>query len=142
MYNPLLKTLKENDIVLIEIRQPNPVRPPSIQIARINNLKFIPKDESCSFDWLDFDGEILYTNARLHKSILKKPIGNCYAIKEKLPNNEKFLENYANINGLWKAELYMYSDEEVEHIKEEFAISPLESYSDAVDKARNAIYGK
>ena len=39
-------------------------------------------------------------------------MGNCLAIREIIP--KEFVEQYARINDLWKAEQYMMSDAELE----------------------------
>jgi hypothetical protein len=54
------------------------------EICRIYNLKFKKADEKSNLDWLDFDGEIIYTNIKLHKSMLNNPSGNCMAITQKI----------------------------------------------------------
>jgi len=114
MVKNFLKELKENDIVMMEI--PSMVRTTLKQICRIYNLKFIPVvDESLkkyADGWLYFDGEVLYTNFKLHKS-MAKPMGNCMSITEKI--TPKHLEQLSRVNDMWKADLYLLSDAEMEH---------------------------
>ena len=110
MNNPILKYIKNNDIVLFEL--PSTERTNIKEIVRIYNLNFIPADDGFKFDWLEFEGEILYTNIRLHHSMINKPIGNCLAITEIIPND--FVEQYARANDLWKATDFLLSDNELE----------------------------
>ena len=109
--NPILKTLNENDIVMIEV--PSTERSDLKQICRIYNLKFEDKDDEYNFSWLKFDGEVLYTNTKLHKSMLNNPIGNCTAITEKI--DLEHLEQIARINDMWKSDMYLLSDKELEY---------------------------
>lgn len=115
--NNILKSLKENDIVMIEI--PSSERNDVKEICRIYNLKFIPADSKYNFDWLDFDSEILYTNMKLHKSMLNQSMGNCMAITEKIDLEQ--VEQIARVNDMWKADKYLLSDAEFEH-KQRFTI--------------------
>lgn len=116
--NPILKTLKEGDIVLIEIG--SQIRLPIKQICKIYNLNFQPADEKFSFDWLEFDGDILYTNYKLHPSMLKKPAGNCMAIIEVIPR--RLLPQYTKVNMMWKPEDYPMSNEELEYMEQKMEI--------------------
>ena len=110
MKNNLLETLKENDIVMIEI--PSTERSHVKEICRIYNLKFTKADEKSNFDWLDFDGEILYTNIKLHKSMMNEPIGNCMSITHKIDKDH--VEQMARVNDMWKSDMYLLSDAELE----------------------------
>ena len=107
--NPIIKTLKEGDIVLVEV--PSAERAAFKQICKLHNLKYYPADEQFDFDWLDFDAEILYTNYRMHKSMIKC-IGNCLAIEEIL--DPSYVEIYVRQNDMWKPEMYQLSDVELE----------------------------
>lgn len=103
--NPIIKELKENDLVLLEI--PSSERPTLKQICRIYNFRFLEGQV-----WLYFDGTVLYTNFKLHRSMLKRVMGNCMSITEKI--DPEHLEQYSRVNDLWKADLYLLSDAEVE----------------------------
>lgn len=107
----ILKTLKENDVVMIELHSTE--RANVKEICRIFNLKLIPADEKHSSDWLDFDAEVLYTNIKLHKSMLNESLGNCQAITEKIEISQ--IEQVARVNDMWKADMYLMTDAELEH---------------------------
>ena len=107
----ILKTLKENDVVMIELHSSE--RANVKEICRIFNLKFRPSDEEHPLDWLDFDAEILYTNLKLHKSMLNESLGNCQAITEKIELSQ--IEQVVRVNDMWKADMYLMSDAELEH---------------------------
>lgn len=117
--NPILKLLKEGDIVFMEV--------PSFlftvkQIIKLKNLKYEPVDDQFKFDWLNFDPEVLYTNMRWHPSLLGRCAGNCLAIKEIVPT--AILEMFAANHNMWKATDNMLSDEELaaeqERLKNQF----------------------
>lgn len=118
--NPILKTLKENDIVMIEI--PSMERADIKEICRIFNLKYLPPNEKYNFDWLHFEVEILYTNMKLHKSMLTESVGNCMAITEVIA--EEQVQQIARINDMWKATDYLMSDAELEY-KRSMALSKI-----------------
>jgi len=101
--NLIVKSLQENDIVMLEI--PSMERNTLKQICRIYNLRFISDQ-----DWLYFDGAVLYTNWKLHKSMLNDPMGNCMSITEKI--DPKQLEQISRVNDMWKSDLYLLSDDE------------------------------
>ena len=109
--NPILETFKENDIVMIEV--PSMERSNVKEICRIYNLKFKKAEGESKLDWLEFDGEILYTNIKLHKSMLNEPTGNCMAITQKIDIEQT--EQIARLNDMWKADKYLLSDAELEH---------------------------
>lgn len=111
--NPILKTLVDGDVVMMEV--PSSLRNSLKQICRITNLKFTEAENDRKFDWLEFDGEVLYTNTRLHKSHLNDPIGNCLAITEKLTNSD--IAKIAKINNLWAFSDDLMSDAELEYAK-------------------------
>lgn len=111
--NPILESLQENDIVMIEL--PSTERSDVKQICRIFNLNFTKSDNEKDIDWLDFDGEILYTNIKLHKTMLDYPLGNCMAITEHI--NADQLEQIARVNDMWKTDMYLMSDAEFEYKK-------------------------
>lgn len=83
--NPLLKTLKNGDVVLFEI--PYASDKPDYIIAEISNLKFYPSDEEYDYDWLDFDSKALYSTYRMHLEHLKVPV-NCMCITEVFPKDK------------------------------------------------------
>jgi len=105
MNNPILKTLKENDLVLIEV--------PSIESY---NLKEIVKISNLKLDddngWLDFDAEVLYTNTKMHKSMLNEAHGNCMAISETV--DPLHLIQFARLHDMWKPDKFLMSDAELE----------------------------
>ena len=107
--NPLLKLIKEGDLVLMEISGFTSV---AKQICRLKNIKFQPANEEYNFDWLDFEVDVLYTSIRMHPTLLNQCIGNCQAIKEIIP--EGILEIVAKNYNVWKADEYMLSDAELE----------------------------
>ena len=108
--NPILKFLKPGDIVLIEV--PSLERASYKQIIKITEYKFLLKDAQYNFDWADFGGTVLYTNFKMHKDMLERPIGNCMAITEKIPND--LLETIARTYDMWKADQYLMTDLELE----------------------------
>ena len=107
--NPILKTLKENDGVMVELQSTE--RAAFKQICRLSNLKYSPADETCDFDWLDFDAEVLYVNYRLHKTMISC-IGNCLAITEIIPL--PLVKTYVRQNDMWKPTMYPLSDAELQ----------------------------
>lgn len=111
--NPLTKIVKEGDIVLFQIDGwVDSIK----QICRLKNVKYFPPDEQYSTDWIDFDVDVLYTSMRMHPSMLNDCIGNCFAMKEIVP--EEIVEMVAKNNNLWKANQYMMSDEELAAARE------------------------
>jgi len=109
--NPILKTLKENDIVLISVPSWN--RTDLKQIVKLNQIEFQPSTEEFNFDWIDFDGEVLYTNVRMNLENQNFIFGNCLAICEKV--NPDFMEQTAKIHDLWKAGENVMSEEEYQY---------------------------
>ena len=107
--NPLLKILKENDVVMVELCSTE--RANFKQICRLHNLKYTPTDGEFDFDWLNFDAEILYVNFRIHPTMIHC-IGNCLAITEIVPID--LIETYARQNEMWNPEKYQLSDAELE----------------------------
>lgn len=118
MNNPLLKNIKEGDIVLMEIQSSE--RNSFKEICKLSNLNFQPADKEFNFDWLEFEGEILYTNFRLHKSMLDKPMGNCLSITEIIPID--LVETYVRINDMWRANNFLMSDQELEYKQSKITI--------------------
>lgn len=114
MNNPILKTLSDGDIVVLEC--PNVNGTQSIQICRITNVKFTPADERCGLDWLDFKRDILYTNVHLHKVDIANGIGTggCMSITKKLGSDTE-MELFAKANGLWSSSQYLLTDEELKY---------------------------
>lgn len=106
--NPLIKILKDGDVVLMEIPS---ISRTLMQIVRLKNLKYQPANEEFDFDWLEFEGDVLYVNARHHQSMLS-PIGNCLSITEIIPT--ELIENYAKKYDMWRSDLHLLSDAEFE----------------------------
>lgn len=110
--NPILKTLKEGDIVMVELVSKN--GKPFKQICQLSNLKYFPADETYDSDWLEFKTEVLYTNFRMSPNAIYC-IGNCLAITEVIP--KELVQIYVTREGMWNPEQYPLSDEEVEYHK-------------------------
>lgn len=104
--NPILKTLKENDIVFMQVGT-------ILQICRIYDLEYDPKESKHIKDWLEFKGEVLYTNHKLHESMLHTPSGNCMSIIEVI--SPSHLQQYARSKDLWLAKEYLMSDDELQY---------------------------
>lgn len=109
--NPILKQLKEGDIVLTE--NPSHDLATCKQMIKLRNIKYHPIDDKHMFDWLDFEGDILYTNIKLHKSLLNQPIGNCMSITEIICDEQ--IEQLARLYDMWKADEYMLTDSEFKY---------------------------
>jgi hypothetical protein len=107
--NPLLKTLKDGDVVMVEIPSSGATFK---EIVKLKNLKYQPADEKFDFDWLDFDCDILYVNQRVHKDMLQSSLGNCLAITEIIPTD--LIEHTARQNDMWRSDLHLMSDAELE----------------------------
>lgn len=108
--NPLLKIINNGDVVMIE--NIGLTGPTVMEICRLKNTVFTGADTKCSIDWLEFDAEILYTNLRLHPSMLNDSMGNCRAIIEIIP--EELIDRIARANDMWPATDHMLSDVELE----------------------------
>ena len=108
--NPILKTLKDGDIVMIEVSDYK-------QIVKLKNIQYKPLNKKFDSDWLEFDSEVLFTNTRMHKNNMTA-LGNCLAITQIIPN--EIVENIASQNKMWKADMYLLSDEEVELMTRRF----------------------
>jgi len=114
--NPILKTLKENDIVLFHIPSNTFTRSAPIrQIIKLKNLKFQPSDDKYHFDWLNFEGEVLYTTERVHSENPNLIFGNCLSIIEKL--NSFLVEKYVKDFMMFPPSENQLSDEELEFLK-------------------------
>jgi len=112
--NPLLKTLKDGDVVMVEV----PSSGASFkQIVKLKNLKYQSADNEFDFDWLHFDSDVLYVNQRTHKDIMQC-MGNCLAITEIIPT--ELIEHTARQNDMWRSDLHLMSDAELEQ-KRNFA---------------------
>jgi hypothetical protein len=108
--NPLLKDLKLNDMVLIEVPMGN--QPPAKQIVKLTKVDFKPSNDEHDLDWLDFDCEVIYTNQKTHPSNLTLSYGNCYTITQLV--DEKHLKLLAKAQGLWKPLDFPMTDAELE----------------------------
>ena len=106
--NPLLKILKAEDVVMVEIPSSGATFK---QIVKLKNLKYQPADNEFDFDWLDFDSDVLYVNQRTHKDILQC-LGNCLSITEIIPT--ELIEHIARQNDMWRSDLHLMSDAELE----------------------------
>lgn len=82
--NYLLRKIKENDIVLMEIPYLKPKRS-LVQLCRLFNIQFKRQSAGNHLDWLEFEAEILYSSS---PAFINEVIGNCYAIKRIV--NKKF----------------------------------------------------
>ena len=117
MNNPLLKVLKENDIVLFAPTSMHPLQalPNVIVISRISNLKFSPADNRRKIDWLECKQEVLYCNYRLRPSQLIGIYNMTGATEVILP---ELLEHTAKIYNLLDTKKYILTEEECK-IREE-----------------------
>ena len=106
--NPLLKSLKDGDVVMVEIPSSGATFK---QIVKIKNVKYQSADDEFDFDWLDFESDVLYVNRRTHKDILQC-MGNCLAITEIIP--PELIEHTARQNDMWRSDLHLMSDAELE----------------------------
>ncbi len=118
--NPLLKEIKDNDIVLFRY----PFTQGEVRImVRLYDVEYQPANEKYDFDWLESKGEPLYTNQRLSpESItawkegkMTNPICAAEIIKP------DFVEQYSVALNMWKADENMLTEAEVEHIKLKFS---------------------
>lgn len=107
--NPIINDVKVGDLILIEIQSSE--RSAFKQIIKITECNLLPADEKYSFAWLDFKATIEYTNYRLHQTMLDKPSGNCLSFTEIIPL--ELLETLVRNEGMWKASLYLMSDNEL-----------------------------
>jgi len=107
--NPILKEIKNGDIVMVEM--PSKLRAAYKQICKLTDIKYEPADKETPFDWLNFKSEILYTNYRLHPTMMHC-IGNCLAISEIIP--AELIDTYVRQNEMWRPEQYPLSDAEFE----------------------------
>lgn len=112
-HNPILKTLKEGDVVLLALDSMSPGQPTHRQIVRLKNLEYQPKDNEFDFDWLTFEGEVLYTSIRVHPSNRNFILTNCLGIVEKL--NDFLVEKYQKDYNLFRPDEHQLSDEELEY---------------------------
>jgi hypothetical protein len=110
--NPILKKLKEGDVVLM--RLPSGVHniPDIHQIVKLKNLVYESEDEEYYFNWLNFEGDVLYTTHRVHISQINFIFTNCMGISEIL--NEFLIQKYIRDFYMFKPSENMLSDEEDE----------------------------
>lgn len=95
-----------------------PLKNSYYQIVKLKNLNYQPPDENYNFEWLEFEGDVLYTNSRTHSSTQNLILGNCKAIEEKL--NDFLIEHYVKMYNLWKPTENQMSDLEFEHNKKKY----------------------
>lgn len=113
MINPILKVLKEGDVVLVEIPDSSITGTGGIrQIIRLKELEYEPEDsEYPNQNWLDFKGDVIYTTVRVEKESENFIFSNCMGIKEIL--NPFLIEKY-------KIDYRMFSPKENQLTKEEY----------------------
>lgn len=106
MINPVLKILKEGDVVLMKVES-------SAQIVKLTSTKYHPEDEEYpNRNWLDFEGDVLYTTERVHKEDENFIMFNCMAISEIL--NDFLIEKYVKDFNMFSPKEHQLSDEELE----------------------------
>lgn len=120
MINPILKILKENDVVLLEIPASMRFNQPAIrQIVKIKNLKYEPEDEEHpNTNWLHFDGEVLQTTTRVPKGGENVLFANCLGIKEIL--NDFLVEKYKKDFMMFPPSENQYTEEEYEYLERQW----------------------
>ena len=84
------------------------------QIVKLKNLKYEPADDEYDFDWLEFEGDVMYVNMRTHPKNMT-PMGNCLSITEIIP--AELVEITARQNDMWRSDMYLMSDAEFESKK-------------------------
>ena len=109
--NPVLPLIREDHYVFMEMfgrYGEVPIR----QIVRVYDLKYEPEDNQYDFNWLNFKGEVIYTNFRMHPEMINSPAGNCLSITEIIPI--ALLERFAANHNMWLATEFPLSDEELQ----------------------------
>jgi hypothetical protein len=118
--NPVLKTIKDGDLVLFHspaVVSMAGLSPEVYQIARLTNVKYLPPDQRYSFDWLDYDAELLYSTIQLPEDNMKTSL-NCLAISQVIPND--LLENTVHSFRLFDPRKYPLSKAEQERILQKY----------------------
>jgi hypothetical protein len=112
--NPILKTLKVGDVVLLSMPGNHfSMNPPIRQIIKLTKAEYEKPNEN-GLDWLNFDGEVLYTTQRVHPSEPNLIFGNCLAISEKL--NDFLVQKYKIDYMMFAPNENVLSDEELEYL--------------------------
>ena len=114
--NPILKTLSVGDIVLVHI--PTDVWSRTAPIRQIVKLTKADYEPGADFDWMNFEGEVIFTSERVHASEPNLIFGNCLAISEKL--NPFLIEKYKKDFMLFPPTENQLSDEELEYLQKRF----------------------
>lgn len=114
--NPVLKTVKEGDLVLFH--SPGMVSmhgfvPDLYQIARLTNIKLLEADDKYNFEWLEYDADLLYSSVQLPEDSME-PSLNCMAISQIVPS--ELLDNLVHSFRLFDPRKYPLSKEEVERV--------------------------
>jgi hypothetical protein len=112
MINPLLKVLKNDDVVLMSMEGNFTT---SVQIVKLKSVIYQPEDEECSTNWLEFNGEVLFTTERVHSSNHNLIFMNCMAIKEIL--NPFLIEKYTHDYRMFPPTENQLTDAEFEYGK-------------------------
>jgi len=120
MINPILRVVKENDVVLLEIPATIRFNQPAIrQIVKIRNLKYEPEDEKHpNTNWLHFDGEVLLTTERVPKGKENVLFANGFGIKEVL--NEFLIEKYKKDFMMFHPSENQYTEEEYQYLQRQW----------------------
>jgi hypothetical protein len=113
MINPLLKILKNDDVVLMSIEGNFTT---SAQIVKLKNVIYQPEDDECpTTNWLEFNGEVLFTTERVHSSNHNLIFTNCMGIKEIL--NPFLIEKYTHDYRMFPPSENQLTDAEFEYGK-------------------------
>lgn len=119
MIRPLLKVLKDGDIVLMEL--PQNYSAPIRQIVRLKNLEYESEDEEHpNMNWLNFEGEVLFTTVRVTKESENLIFTNCMGIRELL--NPFLVEKYKSDYNMFFPKENQMSEEEMVNYKTEFNV--------------------
>lgn len=120
MINPILKTLKEEDIVLLELPGSTIFNEPAIrQVIKIKNLKYEPEDEEYpNTNWLHFDAEVLLTTVRVPKDKENALFTNCMGIKEVL--NVFLVEKYKKDYMMFHPSENQLTEEEYQYLQRQW----------------------
>lgn len=122
MINPILKVLKDNDVVLLEIPASHFFNQTAIrQVVRLNNLKYEPEDEKHpNINWLHFDAEVLLTTVRVPKGKENTIFASCMGIKEVL--NDFLIEKYKKDFMMFHPSENQLTDEEFQYLEKRWEV--------------------
>ena len=120
MINPILRVLKENDVVLLELPVSIRFNQPAIrQVVKVSNLKYEPEDEKHpNTNWLYFDGEVLLTTERVPKGKENALFCNCLGVKEIL--NNFLIEKYKKDFMMFPPSENQYTEEEYQYLEQKW----------------------